>query len=129
MTCTRCGQPIIKGQKHHRTRKGPHHAQCPATVLVYGGALCLPWKAQGPNNTTTCWFIEDAHGALVATADYGTESNPKELAETIVAFVNAHGATWLARECANQWLNTPEQKADAALALHDLLDTDPEVGP
>jgi len=28
-TCTRCNTPILKGEKYHRTPKGPHHATCP----------------------------------------------------------------------------------------------------
>ncbi len=99
MTCTRCGQPIIKGEKWYASltvagiRTGQHHAQCPATQLVYGGSLCLPWKAI--RSIAKRWIVVDAHGNRVAVADHGTESYPKEIAETIAAFVNTHTETWL----------------------------------
>lgn len=35
MTCTKCKEPIVHGkQKYHRTRKGPHHTECPSVFLV-----------------------------------------------------------------------------------------------
>lgn len=30
MTCTKCQQPISKGEKYHRTKVGPHHRDCPS---------------------------------------------------------------------------------------------------
>lgn len=29
MNCTRCTTPILKGERYHRTKKGPHHSVCP----------------------------------------------------------------------------------------------------
>lgn len=29
MTCTRCQQSIVKGQKYYRTKRGSHHETCP----------------------------------------------------------------------------------------------------
>lgn len=31
MTCTHCKKPIARGQKYHRTKRGPHHADCMAS--------------------------------------------------------------------------------------------------
>lgn len=31
MKCTSCGKPILRGQKYHRTKRGPHHADCMAS--------------------------------------------------------------------------------------------------
>jgi hypothetical protein len=32
--CTKCFQPIIKGERYHVTRRGRHHQVCPTQWLV-----------------------------------------------------------------------------------------------
>lgn len=47
MKCTRCGQPIIKGQPYARTKNGPHHfkpEQCPVSVADYYRLFVVRWS-------------------------------------------------------------------------------------
>ena len=82
MICTRCKQPISRSGIYHRTKKGPHHAQCPASVAERSAEEW--WRADGvyidPDTEEVDWFDkrrELAQLAFIAGFNKATEVKRK----------------------------------------------------
>lgn len=54
MLCTKCNEPIKKGEKYYRTKKGPHHDICPIIMSKY--CDCKKWKINWPILSPTFVF-------------------------------------------------------------------------
>lgn len=71
MTCTKCKQPIKKGEKYHRTKVGQHHRECqrtpihklgvPPPVLIMDGfqVFVSPEWTSGTKRLTVRQYAED----------------------------------------------------------------------